>query len=129
MVSITHAFSGFSVDDLDAAQDFYDRVLGLTVAEKGNGNLGVTLPGGYEVLIYQKTDHAPAVFTILNLVVPNIDVAVDALNEAGVVTKIYTDPDFHTDDKGIARGKAAGYGPDIAWFHDPAGNILSVLCD
>ncbi len=129
MLSIAHAFSGFSVDDINAAKDFYGRALGLSVAENSAGNLVVTLPGGYEVFMYPKADHEPATFTILNLVVADIDVAVDSLNQAGVVTKIYRDPDFHTDEKGIARGKAAGYGPDIAWFRDPAGNILSVLCE
>ena len=71
----------------------------------------------------------PATFTILNFVVGDIDGAVDELNAVGVVTKIYRDPDFNTDEKGIARGRAAGYGPDIAWFRDPAGNVLSVLSD
>ncbi len=129
MLSITHAFSGFSVDDADVAQDFYHRVLGLNVTKNDNGNLKVTLPGGYEVFLYPKLDHEPATFTVLNLVVTEIDAAVASLNASGVATKIYQDPDFHTDDKGIARGKMAGFGPDIAWFRDPAGNVLSVLCD
>ncbi|MEO7349086.1 MAG: VOC family protein [Terrimesophilobacter sp.] len=129
MVALVHAFSGFSVDDLDAAKDFYGQVLGLAVEESSNGNLVLNLPGGGEVFVYPKIDHVPATFTILNLVVADIDDAVDSLNAAGVVTKIYSTPDFNTDNKGIARGKAAGFGPDIAWFRDPSGNTLSVLCE
>jgi hypothetical protein len=93
------------------------------------GNLDLTLPGGGTVFVYPKPDHEPASFTILNFVVDDIDAAVDELNARGVVTRIYDDPSFPTDEKGIARGKAAGQGPDIAWFRDPAGNVLSVLQD
>ena len=129
MLSVTHAFSGFSVNDIDAAKAFYGGALGLNIDDDPMGNLKLTLPGGHEVLMYPKENHEAATFTVLNFVVADIDAAVTSLNDAGVVTKIYSDPDFNTDDKGIARGKAAGYGPDIAWFRDPAGNILSVLCD
>ncbi len=128
MLSIAHVFSGFSVDDLDAAKDFYGRILGLKVNDGAMGNLQLTLPGGHEVFVYPKPNHVAAEFTILNFVVDDIDSAVASLNEKGVVTKIYDDPNLHTDDKGIARGKASGFGPDIAWFRDPAGNVLSVLC-
>lgn len=127
MLTTVHAFSGFSVNDIDAARTFYGEVLGLTTAPGEMGNLQITLPGGHEVLVYPKPDHAPATFTILNFVVADIDAAVDELNAAGVTTKIYDDPNLPTDAKGIARGKEAGYGPDIAWFRDPAGNVLSVL--
>jgi catechol 2,3-dioxygenase-like lactoylglutathione lyase family enzyme len=127
MLTTSHAFSGFSVDDIAAAKAFYGGALGLDAVEGEMGNLQVTLPGGHEVFVYPKEDHLPATFTILNFVVEDIDAAVDELNAAGVVTKIYRDPDFNTDERGIARGKAAGYGPDIAWFRDPAGNVLSVL--
>ncbi|MEO7147014.1 MAG: VOC family protein [Terrimesophilobacter sp.] len=127
MLTTLHAFSGFSVDDIDAAKAFYSEVLGLAAVSAQMGNLQLTLPGGHEVLIYPKENHEPASFTILNFVVDDIDRAVDELNAAGVKTKIYDDPNLHTDDKGIARGKASGYGPDIAWFRDPAGNVLSVL--
>jgi predicted enzyme related to lactoylglutathione lyase len=129
MLTTHHAFSGFSVDDIAAAKSFYGDVLGLDAEDGEMGNLRVTLPGGHEVFIYPKEDHEPATFTILNFVVGDIDGAVDELNAVGVVTKIYRDPDFNTDEKGIARGRAAGYGPDIAWFRDPAGNVLSVLSD
>jgi catechol 2,3-dioxygenase-like lactoylglutathione lyase family enzyme len=127
MFRTRHAFSGFSVDDLDAARTFYGGALGLRVVDGEMGNLQLTLPGGHEVFIYPKEDHLPATFTILNFVVDDVDAAVDELNAAGVVTKIYRDPDYNTDEKGIARGRAAGYGPDIAWFRDPAGNVLWVL--
>ncbi|WP_022894235.1 VOC family protein [Agromyces subbeticus] len=129
MVTVRDAFPGFSVDDIDAAREFYGTKLGLPVDdEPGAGALGVTLPSGQGVFIYPKPNHEPASFTILNLVVDDIDHAVDELNAAGVVTKIYTAPDdFGTDERGIARGSVSGQGPDIAWFTDPAGNVLSVI--
>ncbi|MBM7831381.1 putative enzyme related to lactoylglutathione lyase [Agromyces cerinus] len=129
MVTVRDAFPGFSVDDVEAAREFYGTRLGLPVDdEPGAGALRVTLPSGQGVFIYPKPNHEPASFTILNLVVDDIDRAVDELNAAGVVTKIYTAPDdFGTDERGIAHGSATGQGPDIAWFTDPAGNVLSVL--
>jgi predicted enzyme related to lactoylglutathione lyase len=129
MVAIRDAFSGFSVDDLGAAREFYGTKLGLPVQDEPMaGALQLTLPSGQAVFIYPKPDHVPATFTILNLVVEDIDAAVGELNAAGVVTKIYTEGDgFGTDERGIARGSATGRGPDIAWFRDPAGNVLSVL--
>ncbi|WP_426515356.1 VOC family protein [Diaminobutyricibacter sp. McL0618] len=129
MFSPVHGFSGFSVDDIPAAKAFYGETLGLDIKEGAMGNLDLTLPGGGTVFVYPKPDHEPASFTILNFVVDDIDAAVDELNARGVVTRIYDDSSFPTDEKGIARGKAAGQGPDIAWFRDPAGNVLSVLQD
>ncbi|MBF4562360.1 VOC family protein [Microbacterium sp. VKM Ac-2870] len=123
MVAFTDSFSGFSVDDLDAAETFYGGALGLQVVRNDMSILEISLPGGSRVIAYPKADHEPAVFTILNFVVDDIDAAVDALNAAGVVTKIYEDPDYGTDARGISRGR----GPDIAWFRDPAGNVLSVI--
>ena len=122
----THAFSGFSVDDIDAARTFYGETLGLDVSTNAMGFLDIRLPQGGSVLVYAKPNHTPASFTILNFPVEDVEAAVDDLNARGVVTKIYTDPDFGTDEKGIAHG-APGRGPDIAWFTDPAGNVLSVL--
>lgn len=122
----THAFSGFSVDDIDAARTFYGDTLGLEVSTNAMGFLDIRLPQGGSVLVYAKPNHTPASFTILNFPVDDVEAAVDDLNARGVVTKIYTDPDFGTDEKGIAHG-APGRGPDIAWFADPAGNVLSVL--
>jgi predicted enzyme related to lactoylglutathione lyase len=121
------AFSGFSVDDLAKAKEFYAKIAGLKVEEEGIG-LRLHLPGGGAVFVYPKDDHQPASFTILNFVVDNIDGAVDALTERGVRFEQYKDT-LKTDDKGIMRGKKQNMGPDIAWFKDPAGNILSVLED
>jgi catechol 2,3-dioxygenase-like lactoylglutathione lyase family enzyme len=128
MVTIRDAFPGFSVDDITAAREFYGTKLGLPVDEESMGALRVSLPSGQAVFVYPKPNHEPASFTILNLVVEDIGRAVDELNAAGVETKIYTAPDdFGTDERGIARGSATGEGPDIAWFRDPAGNVVSVL--
>jgi catechol 2,3-dioxygenase-like lactoylglutathione lyase family enzyme len=118
-----HAFSGFSVDDIDAARHFYGEQLGLTVEDDPMGFLRLRLSSGPPILIYSKQVHQPASFTILNFPVDDVEAAVDDLNARGVVTKIYTDPDYGTNDSGISRGM----GPDIAWFRDPAGNVLSVL--
>ncbi len=118
-----NAFSGFSVDDLEAAKDFYGTKLGLDVSENEMGFLDIRLSSGAVILAYVKPNHEPASYTMLNFEVDDVDAAVDDLNARGVVTKIYTDPDFGTDAKGISRGQ----GPDIAWFRDPAGNVLSVL--
>jgi catechol 2,3-dioxygenase-like lactoylglutathione lyase family enzyme len=124
MFRSTSAFPGFSVDDLSAAEAFYGGLLGLDVDLNEMGILEITLPGGGRAIAYPKEDHEPATFTILNFVVDDIDAAVDALNAAGVVTKIYADPDYGTDARGIARG---GGGPEIVWFRDPAGNVLSAI--
>jgi predicted enzyme related to lactoylglutathione lyase len=123
MFSTDKAFSGFSVDDIAAAKQFYSETLGLEVEENEMGFIDITLPSGGRVLAYGKEDHTPATFTILNFPVDDVEAAVDDLNARGVNTKIYTDPDYGTDAKGIARGM----GPDIAWFTDPAGNVISVL--
>lgn len=128
MVAIRDAFPGFSVDDIDAAKEFYETRLGLSVADESMGSLRLTLPSGQPVFVYPKPDHEPATFTILNLVVADIGAAVDELNEAGVVTKIYTEGwAFGTDERGIAYGSEQNPGPNIAWFRDPAGNVLSVI--
>ena len=116
------AFSGFSVNDIARAKQFYGTTLGLDVAET-NGMLTLRFAGGSSVLIYQKANHSPAAFTILNFPVPDIEEAVDRLAQSGVHFERYEGA-IKTDKKGIARGSA---GPLIAWFKDPAGNILSVL--
>ncbi|MDQ6918778.1 MAG: VOC family protein [Candidatus Dormibacteraeota bacterium] len=120
------AFSGFSVDDLSRAKDFYTGKLGLEVEDETMG-LVLGLPGGGRVFVYSKPDHVPATFTILNFAVDDIDAAVAELTDQGVRFERYEGA--NADDKGIVRGKAANQGPDIAWFKDPAGNILSVLQD
>ena len=119
------AFSGFSVDNLSKAQEFYSQTLGLKV-DKSNMGLTLHLPGGASVFIYPKENHVPATFTILNLVVEDIDEAVDELVGRGVKFEHY-DNGTKTDKKGIVRGIAAKQGPDIAWLKDPAGNFVSVL--
>ncbi len=125
MVAYTYAFSGFAVPDIDAARTFYRDVVGLKVTDAMMGQLSIDLPGGGWVLVYPKPDHAPAVYTMLNLEVDDIDAAVDELAGRGVEFARYEGMD--QDARGIARGIATGQGPDIAWFTDPAGNILSVL--
>ncbi|WP_091230085.1 VOC family protein [Microbacterium sp. 3J1] len=122
----THAFSGFSVDDIDAARSFYGDTLGMDVSTNAMGFLDLRLSDGGSILVYAKPNHQPASFTILNFPVDDVEAAVDELNGKGVVTKIYDDSEFDTDDKGILRGGPES-GPDIAWFRDPAGNVLAVL--
>lgn len=122
MLSDSHAFSGFSSNDVPAAQRFYSQTLGLEVSED-HGMLTLRLAGGGMVLIYPKDDHQPASYTCLNFPVADIDAAVDELTKRGVTFERYEGAG--QDDRGISRGS----GPPIAWFTDPAGNILSVLED
>ena len=121
MFKSTKAFSGFSVDDIAAAKRFYGEVLGLDVTEE-NDILNLHIAGGSNIFVYPKPNHEPATFTILNFPVENIEAAVDELTNRGVRFEIYEG--FQQDDKGIARDEG---GSSIAWFTDPAGNILSVL--
>jgi catechol 2,3-dioxygenase-like lactoylglutathione lyase family enzyme len=121
MLTDTKAFSGFAVPDIAAAKAFYGGTLGLRVSEE-NDLLTLHIAGDRDVLVYPKPDHEPAVFTILNFPVEDIDRAVDDLIAAGVTFEQYTG-DLQTDAKGVWRGE----GPPIAWFRDPAGNILSVI--
>ena len=128
MVTVRDAFPGFSVDDIAVAREFYGTKLGLPVEDDAMGALQVILPSSQRVFVYPKPNHEPATFTILNLMVDDIDRAVDELNEAGVETKIYTAPDdFGTDERGISRSSDENPGPNIAWFTDPAGNVISVI--
>jgi catechol 2,3-dioxygenase-like lactoylglutathione lyase family enzyme len=120
MFEHTKAFSGFSVDDLPKARQFYGETLGLRVSEE-NGLLHLHVAGDRDTLVYPKPDHAPATFTILNFPVDDIDKTVDELTARGVRFERYEGS--NQDEKGIMRG----LGPAIAWFKDPAGNILSVL--
>jgi len=120
----SYAFSGFSVSDIDKAKKFYGDVLGVKVTED-HGMLKLHLASGGQVLIYPKEDHKPASFTILNFPVKDIDKAVDDLAAKGIEFEKYEGAP--QDARGIARGKSAKMGPDIAWFKDPSGNILSVL--
>lgn len=123
MFNKTEAFSGFSVDDIQKAKEFYGQTLGLSVTGNEMNTLLLHISGGARILIYSKgDDHTPASFTILNFPVNNIEDAVDRLIERGVQFEQYGG-DLKTDEKGIFRGE----GPLIAWFKDPAGNILSVI--
>lgn len=123
MLADAKATSGFAVDDLDAAKLFYGETLGVgvEVLDEEAGLLSLKLAGGRDTLVYRKEDFAPATYTILNFEVDDVDAAVDELSSRGVSFERYDG--FEQDEKGIARGP----GPAIAWFKDPAGNILSVL--
>jgi catechol 2,3-dioxygenase-like lactoylglutathione lyase family enzyme len=123
MFANTKAYSGFAVDDIQKAREFYGETLGLktsTMSEE-NGLISLDLAGDRGTLVYQKPDFVPATYTILNFPVDDVDEAVDELAARGVRFERYDG--FEQDEKGIARGN----GPSIAWFKDPAGNILSVL--
>ncbi|GAA2078838.1 VOC family protein [Microbacterium hatanonis] len=123
MFTTDRAFSGFSVDDIDAARSFYRDILGLETVDDEMGFFSLRLASGASVFVYPKPNHEPASFTILNFPTDDVEAAVDELNARGVTTKIYRDDEIATDEKGIQRGR----GPTIAWFRDPAGNVLSVL--
>jgi catechol 2,3-dioxygenase-like lactoylglutathione lyase family enzyme len=120
MLTNTRAFSGFSVDDVARAKAFYSETLGLKVSEEF-GMLTLHIAGDRDILVYPKNDHVPATYTILNFPVDDIETAVDELIARGVRFEHYESTE--TDDKGINRGE----GPPIAWFKDPAGNVLSVI--
>jgi catechol 2,3-dioxygenase-like lactoylglutathione lyase family enzyme len=124
MFKETAAFSGFSVNDVQQAKTFYGQTLGLEVSES-NGMLWLHLGGDSKVLVYPKENHVPATFTILNFPVEDLDRAMDELTRAGVRFEVYTEGPVKTDEKGVFHGG----GPKIAWFKDPAGNVLSVLED
>jgi catechol 2,3-dioxygenase-like lactoylglutathione lyase family enzyme len=121
MFANTPAFSSFAVDDLDAARSFYADTLGLTVSDGPEGVLSLDIANGHVVLVYPKPDYTPATYTVLNFPVDDVDAAVDELGSRGVEFERYDG--FEQDDRGIARAE----GPAIAWFKDPAGNILAVL--
>ena len=124
MLSDSKAFSGFSVPDTDAARAFYTEKLGLEVTED-HGILDIQLGGGHHAIAYPKPDHEPATFTILNFPVADIEATVDELTSRGVVFERYEGTPMETDAKGIVRKG----GPLIAWFTDPAGNVMSVVED
>ncbi len=125
MFKDTKAFSSFSVDNIQKAKEFYGQTLGLDVSESYGGILlNIHIDGRTNILIYPKPDHTPATFTILNFPVENLEKAVDDLTKRGVHFEIYNEGNIKTDEKGIC---ISDKGPKIAWFKDPAGNILSVL--
>src|SRR5690606_10943874 len=123
MFKQTKAFSGFSVDNLQRAKEFYSKVLGLEVVDNPMGLLELHIKGGNHIVIYPKPNHVPATFTILNFPVKDVEKTVDELTQRGVKFEQY-EGEIKTDEKGICRSDE---GPTIAWFKDPAGNILSVL--
>jgi catechol 2,3-dioxygenase-like lactoylglutathione lyase family enzyme len=120
MLADSKAFSGFAVPDVAEARQFYGETLGLRVSEE-HGMLQLHLAGGRDVIVYPKPDHTPASYTILNFPVDDVEATVDGLTERGVQFERYQG--FDQDDKGILRGG----GPLIAWFKDPAGNVLSII--
>jgi catechol 2,3-dioxygenase-like lactoylglutathione lyase family enzyme len=127
MFKDSKAFSSFSVNDLQAAKQFYSEVLGLEVTDSPMGLIELHIAGSNNIMVYPKPNHEPATFTVLNFMAPDIDAAVDALIVKGIVFEQYDEEYMKTDKKGIVRGD--GKGPNIAWFKDPAGNILSVIED
>jgi catechol 2,3-dioxygenase-like lactoylglutathione lyase family enzyme len=123
MLTANEAFSSFSVDDIRKAQAFYGKTLGLEVANGPEGTLVVPLSGSAKAMLYPKPNHQPATFTVLNFAVDSVEKTVKELSQRGVQFELYDEPNLKTDAQGISRGN----GPTIAWFKDPAGNILSVL--
>ena len=124
MFKDTHAFSSFSVNDLQKARDFYGTTLGIELSD--NMGLELKIAGGGSVFIYPKPNHEPASFTVLNFPVDDIDGAVAKLKGLGITFETYSG-EIQTDENNIFRGSHKGMGPNIAWFKDPAGNILSVV--
>lgn len=126
MIKAQSTFSGFSVDYIDKAKEFYTETLGFKIIDETMG-LQLELPDNGKLFVYQKDDHKPATFTVLNIVVDDIDQAIAELTEKGVKFEMYDDMPVKQDQKGVLRGKEANQGPNIAWFKDPAGNILSLI--
>jgi len=122
-MKVLNTFSSFSVNDVAAAKKFYGETLGLDVKDGPMGFMEIDVPGGGHVTCYPKPDHQPATFTVLNLIVPNIDEAVDELNGKGVTMEQYDFGETKTDARGVMRDE----GPPIAWFKDPSGNVISVI--
>ncbi|MGA9845797.1 MAG: VOC family protein [Nitrososphaeraceae archaeon] len=123
MFKNTKAFSGFSVDELQKAKQFYSQILGLEISES-NDLLELQISGGTNILIYPKVNHTPATFTVLNFPVNNLEQTMDELINRGVHFEIYHEDNLKTNEKGVCLSDE---GPKIAWFKDPAGNVLSVL--
>src|ERR1700687_391327 len=123
MLNTSNAFSSFSVNDIQRASEVYGKTLGLALSSGPGGTLVVPLSGGTKALMSTYPTHQPATFTVLNFPVESVERAVDELIQRGVRFEVYNEPNLKTDARGISRGN----GPTIAWFKDPAGNILSVL--
>ena len=123
MLKSSKAMGSFSVNDILKAKEFYGNTLGLDVSNGPEGTLVLNLGGGTRTILYPKPNHEPATFTVLNFAVDSVEKAVEELGELGVRFEVYNEQNLKTDSRGISRGN----GPTIAWFKDPAGNILSVL--
>lgn len=129
MLNDSYAFTGFSVNNLKKAKEFYGELLGLHVHDDQMG-LHIHLNDDTQIFIYEKEDHEPASFTILNFVVEDIDKKIEEMTKKGIKFERYDLGDeMKQDEKGVLRGLAANMGPDIAWFQDPAGNVLAILQD
>jgi len=127
MLTAISSFSGISVSSLEEARTFYVDTLELPVKNDSMG-LMLALPGGGQLFMYEKPNHVPAEFTVLNFVVDDIDVAIDHLvNTHGITFERYPDMPAPQDERGVLRGKEFHQGPNIAWFKDPAGNILALV--
>ncbi|KQR67339.1 VOC family protein [Pedobacter sp. Leaf176] len=124
MLKNSKGFSSFSVNDVPKAKDFYQNSLGLTVKDNPMGLIELEIPGSSNVLVYPKPNHEPATFTVLNFPVDDIEATVDDLTNKGISFEQYDEEYLKTDEKGISKDNG---GPSIAWFKDPAGNILSVI--
>ena len=120
MLDANKALGSFSVNNIQKAKDFYGKTLGLEVSSGAEGTLVLSKA---KTMIYPKPNHQPATFTVLNFPVDSVEKTVDELGKRGVRFEVYNEPNLKTDARGISRGN----GPTIAWFKDPAGNILSVL--
>lgn len=124
MLKYSKAFSSFSVNDIKKAKNFYAEILGIQVKDDPMGIIELRLEDGNKIMIYPKPDHTPATFTVLNFPVKNLEETVDELIGKGILFEQY-EGEIKTDEKGIFR--SGGRGPNIAWFKDPSGNILSVI--
>ena len=123
------AFCSFSVDDLEKAKEFYGKTLGIRIEVYEDMGMKLHLPGDSMIFVYPKSNHQPASFTILNILVDDINEAIESLNNRGIKLIQYDNQHIPQDNKGVHRGLRLGKGPDIAWFEDPAGNVLSILQD
>jgi len=126
MDTFLSSFSSFSVDNIAAAKSFYAGLLGLELTDESMG-LQFSLPGGGSLFMYEKPDHQPASFMVLNFIVEDINTVIDLYIEKDIHFERYDNLPAEQDERGVLRGKAAGQGPDIAWFKDPAGNVLALI--
>lgn len=127
MLTYTNTFGSFSVDDLPRAKEFYGQTLGFKIHDEGKMGFTLRLKGDTTIFIYPKVDHQPATFTVLNFAVQDINATMESMRNQGIQFVHYHSEHLPQDEQGVLRGLSADMGPDIAWFKDPAGNVLSVL--